>query len=504
MKKKFILSIDLGTTGNRVFCMDEKGRPVSYAYREFTQYFPRPGWVEHDAMEIWDSIRELIPEAMEIGNLSGSDALAIGITNQRETTILWDRETGKPVSHAIVWQCRRTAEICAGLKKAGHETIFREKTGLLLDAYFSGTKIKWLLDNIPGLRDMAASGKLLFGTVDTWILWNLTGRKSHATDFTNASRTLLFDIREKKWSPELLEILTVPAGILPDVRASASSFGVTLNVPGLPDGILIGGIAGDQQAAMAGQNCVSESTSKNTYGTGCFMLLNTGGTFISSRNGLLTTIACGDKGEPRYALEGSVFIGGAVIQWLRDYMKFFGSSSETEKMAREVPRDDEVVFVPAFVGLGAPYWDMEARGAIMGITRDTGREQIVRAALKSIALQSRDVIKALEQDSGNVIRELRADGGAVKNRYLMQYQADILGIPVVVPEIIESTALGAAYLAGITRGLYGSISEMARFNKTSARYEPAMDAERKKREISLWDDAIKKLLYPSQKGFPHA
>jgi glycerol kinase len=494
MGKKFIIAMDLGTTGNRVFCIDENGLPLSSAYKEFTQYYPRPGWVEHDPLEIWRSLGDLIPQAIAKGSLSSSDAIAIGITNQRETALLWDKETGKPLHNAIVWQCRRTADICNGLKKAGYEDIFREKTGLRIDAYFSGTKVKWLLDNVKGAQKAAESGNLLFGTIDTWIVWNLTGGKSHITDFTNASRTLMYDIRKKEWSKDLLEILTVPKSVLPEVKASASKFGVTMNAPGLPDGIMIGGIAGDQQAAMVGQNCVAAGDSKNTYGTGCFLLMNNADAFTISHSGLLTTLVCDNSGNPAYALEGSVFIGGAVVQWLRDYLKFFSQSADSEAMAESAARESQVVMVPAFVGLGAPYWNMDARGAIFGITRDTTREEIVMAALKSIALQSRDLVQAMHQDTGKAIPELRVDGGAVKNGYLMQYQADILDIPVLVPEITESTALGAAYLAGITGGVYGSISEVAANNKTSKRYTPGMKQSERNRQIKLWDDAIKRLL----------
>ncbi len=494
MNNKFIIALDLGTTGNRVFCFNEEGKPVSSAYREFTQHFPGPGWVEHDPHEILESVYALIPEALKKGDLKGEDAAAIGITNQRETALLWDKTTGKPVYNAIVWQCRRTSGICAGLKEAGHEKTFREKTGLVVDAYFSGTKIKWLLDNVEGARKLADEGKLLFGTIDTWILWNLTAGRSHMTDYTNASRTLIFDIRKREWSKELLEILDIPDSILPRVSDSASDFGKTSGVPGLPDGIVIGGIAGDQQAAMVGQNCVFESTLKNTYGTGCFLLQNNGESFLISDNGLLTTIACDNYGKPVYALEGSVFIAGAVNQWLRDYMGFFADTSETEKMAREAGDDDSVVFVPAFVGLGAPYWDMDARGAIFGLTRDTSREQIVRAALKSIAFQSMEVIEALEEDSGKKVSELRVDGGTTKNEYLMQFQSDILGVPVLLPEITESTALGAAYLAGITAGLYNCIDEVAKSNTIARRYIPAMEKVRREEEIALWKKSIKRLL----------
>ncbi|TFH43424.1 MAG: glycerol kinase GlpK [Chrysiogenales bacterium] len=494
MGKPFIIAIDLGTTGNRVYCFDEKGRSISSAYSEFTQHFPKPGWVEHDAMEIWDSVSTLIPRAIAEGGLSSSDALSIGITNQRETALLWNRETGRPIYNAIVWQCRRTTEICNELKDAGHEAIFRNTTGLVIDAYFSGTKVKWLLDNVQGARTFAESGKLLFGTIDTWILWKLTGGASHATDFTNASRTLMYDIRQKTWSRELLEILSVPVKVLPEVKASASKFGFTKNAPGLPDGIMIGGIAGDQQAAMVGQNCVDIGSSKNTYGTGCFLLMNNGESFTISRNGLLTTLTCDDFGHPVYALEGSVFIGGAVVQWLRDYLHFFPASADSEEMAKSVAKESQVVLVPAFVGLGAPHWNMDARGAIFGLTRDTTREEIVMAALKSIALQSRDLVEAMQDDTGNAIPELRVDGGATKNAFLMQFQADILDVPVLLPENTESTALGAAYLAGITAGVYTTISEIAQYNKISSRFTPGMSKSEREWQVRLWKDAIRRLL----------
>jgi len=495
MDRKYLISIDLGTTGNRVYCFGEKGQPISSAYSEFTQHFPKAGWVEHDAEEIWNSVARLIPEAIEEGGLEETNALAIGITNQRETTVLWDKTTGKPVYNAIVWQCRRTTDICNELKEKGLEETFRAKTGLVMDAYFSGTKIKWIFDNVPAARKLAQEGKLLFGTIDTWILWKLTGGKSHKTDYTNASRTLIFDIKKKKWSKELTKILDIPESILPEVTDSAANFGKTLGIEGLPDGVIIGGIAGDQQAAMVGQNCVYPGTLKNTYGTGCFMLVNIGNDFTISKNGLLTTLACDNHGKPVYALEGSVFIGGAVIQWLRDYMKFFHRSSESEGMATSLfTKEDEVVLVPAFVGLGAPHWKMDARGAIFGITRDTTREQIVRAALKSIALQSMDVIEAMQQDTDKNITELRVDGGATKNNFLMQFQSDILGIPVLLPKITESTALGAAYLAGVTVGLYGSIDDIAKSNEIATRFDPVMNDSIRKRQIDLWKDAVSKLL----------
>ena len=494
MSGKYILSIDLGTTGNRVFCFDETGHALSSSYSEFTQYFPAPGHVEHDPLEIWDSVKMLIPRALNSGNLSPSDAVSIGITNQRETTVLWHRDTGKPVYNAIVWQCRRTTDICTQLKERRYDTFFRQKTGLVVDAYFSGTKIKWILDNVSGARSLAEQGKLLFGTIDTWILWNLTGGASHKTDHTNASRTLIYNIFEKKWDQELLHILNIPPSILPAVQNSASDFGKTKGVPGLPDGIPIGGIAGDQHAAMVGQNCVTQGTIKNTYGTGCFMLLNTGEKHTISQNGLLTTLTCDDHGAPVYALEGSTFIAGAVIQWIRDYMKFIDSSSESEEAARSVDKTDEVVIVPAFVGLGSPYWKADARGAIFGITRDTTREQIIRASLKSIAFQTYDIIESMQQDSGMLIRELRVDGGATGNSYLMQFQSDILDIPVLLPEITESTALGAAYLAGLSAGIYSTISEVARHNKITKSFRPSMDVDTRGRELKLWKDAIRRIL----------
>jgi glycerol kinase len=494
MGKKYIISIDLGTTGNRVFCFDETGHPISSSYKEFTQYFPQPGHVEHDAVEIWNCVKELIPDAIKKGNLSPADAISIGITNQRETTVLWDRDSGKPVYNAIVWQCRRTTDICNQLKAKKYDIVFRKRTGLVIDAYFSGTKIKWLLDNVAGARELAAKKKLLFGTIDTWILWNLTGGASHRTDYTNASRTLVFNINEKKWDGELLETLDIPDSILPAVQDSASNFGATKGVPGLPDGITIGGIAGDQQAAMVGQGCVKEGTIKNTYGTGCFMLLNTGSSNTISEYGLLTTLVCDNLGKPVYAFEGSTFIAGAVIQWLRDYMKFFEKSAESEPMAVSASKNDEVVFVPAFVGLGSPYWKSDARGAVFGLTRDTTREQIVRAALKSIALQTFDIIEAMQQDSGKVIHELRVDGGATGNEYLMQFQADILDIPVLLPEVTESTALGAAYLAGLTAGLWGSIEEISMHNKITRRFEPKMSEDERLFQKKIWKDAIKRIL----------
>jgi glycerol kinase len=493
MNRKIILSIDLGTTGNRVFCFDQTGTPLSSAYKELTQIFPQPGWVEHDPLEILNAIFQLIPEALSSGNLDAKDIISIGITNQRETTILWNKHTGKPVHNAIVWQCRRSSDICQNLKDKGFSDTVQQKTGLVLDPYFSATKITWLLRNIPGLSFDCADGNILFGTVDSWILWHLTGKKTHATDMTNASRTLLYNIKDKKWDDELLRIFDIPSSILPDVFPSVHCFGTTLHAPCLPDGIVIGGIAGDQQAAMVGQRCTAPGTSKSTYGTGCFLLLNTGNSMILSNKGLLTTITPDDRGNPVYALEGSVFIGGAVIQWLRDQMHFLKQSSDAGNISSNVKSDDDVVFVPAFSGLGAPYWDMNVRGAIFGLTRDTSPENIVRAANKAIALQSSELINAMCSDASNSISILKADGKAADDAFLMQYQSDILGIPVQVPSFVESTALGAAYLAMIGAGLYSSISEIPENKNELKEYRPMMKADEKEHELFKWKTAIQSL-----------
>ncbi len=492
--KKFILSMDLGTTGNRVYCFDERGNPLSSAYREFRQIFPKPGWVEHDPVEIWESVLSLAYMAIREGGLQRKDVLSIGITNQRETTVIWDSLTGKPVYNAIVWQCRRTSQICDLIKSHGYEKRIRDITGLVVDPYFSATKIKWILENCEAAGALVPSGRLRFGTIDTWILWNLTGGDSHLTDFTNASRTMLYDIRKKTWSDEICDYLKIPREILPGVQESASVFGRTRGVGVFDDGVIIGGMAGDQQAAMAGQGRVNKGDIKNTYGTGSFILLNTGDDFLLSDNGLLTTLSPDDKGGDSYALEGSVFVTGAVIQWLRDEMKFFGTAGDSEEMARSVDVQDEIVFVPAFVGMGAPYWDMNARGAIFGLTRDTTQAQIARAALKSIALQSRDVIKVMVEETGVMIDKLRVDGGATDNGFLMQYQADILNIPVSVPVHRESTALGAAYLAGITSGIYSTISEVSCLNGEVKLYLPDMAEFEREREINLWTRTVKKLI----------
>lgn len=489
---RYIMSIDLGTTGNRVFLFSDEGAVIASSYREFTQFFPKAGWVEHDALEIWDSVLLLIQDVLVKSAINAKSIATIGITNQRETSVLWN-SAGEPVHKAIVWQCRRTASVCDKMKMNGYETLINEKCGLVLDPYFSATKIQWVLNNIDGCMDMARHGNLHFGTIDTWILWRLTAGKSHRTDVTNASRTLLYNIHSHQWDNELCDLFGIPKNILPEVCNSAADFGTTQGVPGLPDGIPIGGIAGDQQAASVGQGCVFPGTAKNTYGTGCFILQNTGSNAVHSKNGLLTTIACDNYGKPCYALEGSVFIGGAVVQWMRDGMKFFGESSKSEQFAREAKHND-VVVIPAFTGLGAPWWNNSVRGAIFGITRDTSIAEIVQAGLKSIALQSHDALRAIQIDSGCAIQELRVDGGATANSFLMQYQADILDIPIILPKNTESTALGAAYLAGLQAGIFASISEISSTNPPEKRFVPLMSPQKREHELSLWNSALKKLL----------
>lgn len=491
MGKKFVLSIDHGTTGSRVFCFDEKGKTLSSAYREFTQHFPKPGWVEHDAEEIWAGVKFLLQDAIDKADLDAKDAIAIGITNQRETVVLWEKTSGKPVHKAIVWQCRRTADICDELKKAGHENTIRAKTGLVIDAYFSGTKLAWLLDNVPSARTLADRGRLAAGTMDTWLLHKLTGE--HKTDYTNASRTMLFNIEKRTWDDELLSILRVPASVLPEALPSCSPFGITKNTGVLPDGIPVLAMAGDQQAALFGQLCTEPGQAKNTYGTGCFLLFHTGNQFLISRSGLLTTLAIDKKGGPAYALEGSVFIGGAVVQWLRDYMKFFASARETQQLVEDIDREeDELVFVPAFVGLGAPHWDMKARGAIFGITRDTSPARITRAALKSIALQSADLVKAMEADTGQSLPFLRVDGGAAANNYLMQFQADILNRRVERPANVDTTATGTAYLAGIGAGVWKDADELRSLLRDYSIFNPEMTEEKRSRELKLWQKGVER------------
>jgi glycerol kinase len=450
---KYVLALDQGTTSSRAILFDKDGNSVATAQKEFHQYFPKPGWVEHDPMEIWSSQLEVARQVLNENKVSAKDIAAIGITNQRETTVVWDRATGKPIHNAIVWQDRRTASICDKLKKKGLEKDIRKRTGLVVDAYFSGTKVQWILDNVKGARERAKKGELAFGTVDSWLVWNLTGGKTHVTDYSNASRTMLFNIVDLKWDDKLLKALDVPAFVLPEVKDSSSVYGET-DASLFGGSIAIAGIAGDQQAALFGQACFSPGMAKNTYGTGCFMLMNTGDKPVQSKKGLLTTIAWGLDGKVEYALEGSIFIAGAAIQWLRDGLKMIDESPDSQYFAMKVADTGGVVVVPAFAGLGAPYWDMYARGAIFGLTRGTTKEHIIRATLDSLAYQTKDVLDAMQADSKISLAALRVDGGACANDLLMQFQSDILGVDVQRPKVIETTALGAAYLAGIAVGFY--------------------------------------------------
>jgi glycerol kinase len=485
---KYILALDQGTTSSRAIVFDREGGPVAIGRREFRQIFPQAGWVEHDPREIFATQRDVAREALRKANVSLKDVMAIGIANQRETTLVWDRQTGEPLHNAIVWQDRRTAEFCSQLKRDNIEPFVRERTGLVIDPYFSGTKIAWVLDNLPGARARAERGELAFGTVDTWLTWQLTGNRTHVTDVSNASRTLLFNIHANDWDEELLRLLRVPRAILPEVLPSAHAFGmVPAGVFGEP--LIIGGVAGDQQAAMFGQACHAPGMAKNTYGTGCFMLLHTGSRPIVSSSGLLST-PCAQLREKEYALEGSVFIGGAVVQWLRDQLGFFSSSAEIEALANSVLDSDGVFVVPAFTGLGAPYWDAHARGAIVGLTRGTSKAHIARAALESIAYQSAEVLEAMQKDAGQPLAELRVDGGAAANDLLMQFQADVLGVPVVRPRSLETTALGAAYLAGLTVDLWSSRDEVARQWQAERRFEPRMDPATRESLMARWRAAV--------------
>ena len=487
---KYVLALDQGTTSSRAILFDEAGGPVAVGQREFRQIFPRAGWVEHDPREIFETQRDVARDAVRKSGISTKDLLAVGITNQRETTIVWDRQTGEPIANAIVWQDRRTAELCKDLREVGAESLIRERTGLVIDPYFSGTKLAWLLDQVPGARERAARGELAFGTVDTWLVWHLTGNRTHVTDVSNASRTLLFNIHTNEWDDELLRLLRVPRAILPEVHPSAHAFGmVPAGVLGEP--LLIAGVAGDQQAALFGQACHAPGMAKNTYGTGCFMLLHTGDKVVQSANGLVAT-ACAQTRAKEYALEGSVFVAGAVVQWLRDQLGFFSSSSEVERLAAEVMDSGDVFVVPAFTGLGAPYWDPNARGTILGLTRGTTKAHLARAALESIAFQSAEVLEAMQKDSGEKLAELRVDGGASANDLLMQFQADLLGVPVVRPRVLETTALGAAYLAGLTVDLWKSREELAQQWKAARRFEPHMSSSDRDTRMSRWREAVRR------------
>jgi len=490
---KYILALDQGTTSSRAIIFDHNGKVISVAQQEFTQIYPKPGWVEHNPEEILTSQINVAKQAIEKANINPKDIAAIGITNQRETTVVWEKDTGKPVYNAIVWQCRRTAPICDELKREGLENIIKEKTGLVIDAYFSGTKIKWILDNVPGVREKAEKGKVLFGNIDTWLIWNLTKGKVHVTDYSNASRTMIFNIHKLDWDEDILKHLQIPRAILPDPKPSSFIYGYTdKEIFGVE--IPISGDAGDQQAALFGQACYKPGMVKNTYGTGCFMLMNTGEKAFASQHGLLTTIAWGINGKVDYALEGSVFITGAAIQWLRDGLKIIGTAAETEAMALSVQDSGGVYVVPAFVGLGAPYWDMYARGLIIGITRGTTREHIVRATLESIAYQTRDVLEAMIQDSGIKLQSLRVDGGAVVNNFLMQFQSDILGVPVERPVVNETTALGAAYLAGLAVGYWQNTEEIENLWQMDKKFEPKMSQEEREKLYKGWKKAVSRAL----------
>ena len=491
MEKKYILSIDQGTTSSRAILFDNTGDIKLVTQKEFRQIFPKPGWVEHDALEIWSSVQSVVAEALANKDISGDEIAAIGITNQRETTVVWDKNTGNPVYNAIVWQSRQTAGICEDLKAKGLSDMVRDKTGLLIDAYFSGTKVKWILDNVEGAREKADRGDLLFGTIDTWITWKLSGGQAHVTDYSNASRTLMYNIYDLSWDAELLEALTVPASMLPEVKPSSEVYATTAPNSFFGYEIPIAGIAGDQQAALFGQACYEEGMAKNTYGTGCFMLMNTGEKAVKSDNGLLTTIAWGVDGKVEYALEGSVFVAGSAIQWLRDGLRMFADAKDSEAYARRVDSTDGVYVVPAFVGLGTPYWDSDVRGSIFGLTRGTTKEHFVRATIESLAYQTKDVLSAMEADSGIAIKTLRVDGGATGNDFLLQFQSDILGAEVERPVIVETTALGAAYLAGLAVGFWKDRAEIAaKWNKDKT-FEVAMDDTTRDELYSGWQKAIK-------------
>ena len=491
MTNKFIMALDQGTTSSRAILFDEEGKIFHTSQQEFKQYFPQSGWVEHDPEQIWSSILSVIVGVLSEKNISASQVVGIGITNQRETTVVWDKHTGKPVYNAIVWQSRQTAEICEELREAGHSDMVRDKTGLLIDAYFSGTKVKWILDNVEGAREKAEAGDLLFGTIDTWIIWKLTNGEKHVTDYSNASRTLMYNIYDLQWDDELLEMLTVPKSMLPEVRPSSEVYGHTTSKHFFGHEVPIAGIAGDQQAALFGQACFEQGMVKNTYGTGCFMLMNTGEKAVRSEHGLLTTLAWGIDGKVTYALEGSIFVAGSALQWLRDGLRMFRDSAESEQYATRVDSTEGVYMVPAFVGLGTPYWDSDVRGAFFGLTRGTTKEHFVRATLESLAYQTNDVLEAMEEDSGIPLERLRVDGGAVKNNFLMQFQADLLHVPVERPEINETTALGAAYLAGLAVGFWESQEKIAEYWKLEKDFEPQMAEADAQKLVEGWHKAVK-------------
>lgn len=491
-EKKYIVAFDQGTTSSRTLVLDHDANIVSVAQREFTQIYPRPGWVEHDAREIWATQSSTLTEALAKAGISSDEIAAIGITNQRETTVVWEKATGKPVYNAIVWQCRRTTDICARMKKEGLEDYIRENTGLVIDPYFSGTKIAWILENVEGARQKADNGELLFGTIDTWLIWNMTQGRVHVTEYTNASRTMLFNIHKLDWDETMLKALNIPRSMLPEVKASSEIYGQT-NIGGRGGTrIPIAGVAGDQQAALFGHICVEEGQAKNTYGTGCFMLMNTGKKAVKSTHGLVTTLCCDAKGKPAYALEGSIFVAGAAIQWLRDELKFFTDSEDSEYFAEKVGTSNGVYVVPAFTGLGAPYWDPFARGAILGLTRGVNRNHITRATLESIAYQTKDVLTAMLADAQTDLKTLRVDGGAVANNFLMQFQSDILQKPVERPQILEVTAYGSAYLAGLAVGYWSSLDELRKVATVERVFKPSKDVAKQEKRYAGWRKAVER------------
>lgn len=490
MSKDYIMAIDQGTTSSRAVLFNHKGEIVGTGQQEFEQFFPKPGWVEHDANEIWTSVLAYMAGALRKADVEASQVAGIGITNQRETAVVWDRNTGKPIYKAIVWQSRQTADICGELKAQGHEELFRKKTGLLIDAYFSGTKVKWILDNVEGAREKAENGDLMFGTIDTWLVYKLSGGAAHITDYSNASRTLMYNIYDLEWDQELLDILTVPKSMLPEVRQSSEVYANTINYHFFGHEVPIAGIAGDQQAALFGQACFEKGMAKNTYGTGCFMLMNTGEEGVVSEHGLLTTLAWGIDGKVEYALEGSIFVAGSAIQWLRDGLKILDTAPESEQYATSVESTDGVYMVPAFVGLGTPYWDTDARGAIFGLTRGTTRAHLIRATLESLAYQTKDVVNVMIEDAGIELKTLRVDGGAVANDFLVQFQSDILDVPVERPVIQETTALGAAYLAGLAVGFWESKEEIAKQWKVDKTFTSEMPAEQSEKLYDGWKKAV--------------
>jgi len=494
MEKRYILAIDQGTTSSRAILFEHDGTVAGVAQREFTQLFPQPGWVEHDPREILASVHATIAEVLTRAQVASAQIAGIGITNQRETTVVWDRNTGQAIHNAIVWQSRQTAGICERLKEDGYDGPVRDRTGLLVDAYFSGTKVKWILDHVPGARGKAERGELLFGTIDSWLLWHLSEDRTHATDYSNASRTLMYDIHRREWSPQLLDMLGVPASMLPEVRASSGVFAHTASDGVLSRRVPICGIAGDQQAALFGHACFEPGMAKNTYGTGCFLLMNTGDKAVRSDNGLLTTLAWGIGGEVEYALEGSIFVAGSAVQWLRDGLRMLGRASDTRDYAERAPSNEGVYFVPAFVGLGAPYWRSDVRGAMFGLTRGTTKEIFIRAVLESMAYQSRDVLDAMQADAGIRLKALRADGGAIRNDFAAQFQADILDVAVERPKNAETSAWGAACLAGLAAGFWESREELAAQRQVEHRFEPQMDAGKREALYAGWERAVQATL----------